>query len=210
MMTAPLHDALAQVRQLQEMVLQKRQFMGYSGWARISSGTLALTAAAVLDSPWVPRDPASHLRGWVLVLALTGIINYACLIYWFLFDADVRRNPRMLKPAVDALPALLIGGVLTVALVHARHYDLLFGVWMCLYGLAQVSYRLSLPAGIYGVGLCYIACGTACLLAPGATFLHPWPMGLVFFLGELAGGLLLIQRHAALHAGPPPQPERTS
>jgi len=31
----------------------------------------------------------------------------------------------------------------------------------------------------------------AWLLLPQASFMNPWPMGLVFFLGEWAGGLLL-------------------
>jgi len=39
--------------------------------------------------------------------------------------------------------------------------------------------------------LFYQAAGIACLLAPGITFLNPWPMGLVFFAGETAGGWIL-------------------
>jgi hypothetical protein len=189
-----IHDALSQVRRLQELILNKRQFMGYSGKARIASGGLALVGAWVLSRGIIPATPEAHLAAWGVILAGAVLLNYSCLAYWFFFDDHVRRNPIMLKPALDALPALAVGGAVTVALILARQFDLLFGVWMSLYGLAQVAYRQSLPGGIYLVGLCYIACGAAYLVFQGASFLNPWPMGVMFFLGELAGGLILIHQ----------------
>jgi hypothetical protein len=120
------------------------------------------------------------------------LLNYGSLLYWFLFDREVRRNPIMLKPAVDAIPALAVGGVLTLAIITADKYDLLFGTWMCLYGLAQVAYRQSLPKGIYLVGIGYILCGTYCLLCTSISFCNPWPMGTVFLVGEIAGGTVLM------------------
>jgi hypothetical protein len=108
----------------------------------------------------------------------------------------VRRDRAMIKPAVDAVPALAVGGLLSLAAIRVGQYDLLFGIWMCLYGLAQVAYRQSLPAGIYMVGLCYIVCGSCCLLSPAVRFLDPWPMGGVFFAGEIAGGAVLIMNKA--------------
>ena len=45
--------------------------------------------------------------------------------------------------------------------------------------------------GIIAVGLFYQVAGIVCLLAPGISFLNPWPMGLVFFAGESVGGWIL-------------------
>ncbi|HBA84985.1 MAG TPA: hypothetical protein DCZ95_12895 [Verrucomicrobia bacterium] len=194
MIASHIHDALSQVRRLQELILNKRQFMGYSGKARIASGVLALAGAGALSRGIVPATPEAHLIAWGIILAGAVVLNYSCLAYWFFFDDHVRRNPIMLKPALDAIPALAVGAALTVALVLARQFDLLFGVWMCLYGLAQAAYRQSLPGGIYLVGLCYILCGAAYLVFSGVSFLNPWPMGLMFFLGELAGGWTLIHQ----------------
>ena len=186
-----IHDALAQVRKLQEFILEKRLFRGYSGKARIASGCAAMLGAAVMDSKMVPMDPFAHLVGWAAVVAVGIAINYGCLLYWFLFNPEVRGNPVMLKPALDAVPALGVGGVFTVAIVLAGAWDLLPGMWMCMYGLAQVAYRQSLPGGIYFVGIGYILCGTGCLAIP-TSFLNPWPMGIVFLAGELAGGAVLV------------------
>jgi len=187
-----IHDALAQVRKLQEFLIEKRLFKGYSGTARIVSGSAALAGAAILSSGSVPSDAHAHLIGWGVVLAVGIVVNYGCLLYWFLFDPEVRRSAVMLKPALDAIPALGVGAVFTVALVAGQHFDQLFGAWMCCYGLAQVAYRRSLPQGIYHVGLGYLVCGAYFLLSPSVTFLNPWPMGIVFFAGELAGGLVLL------------------
>jgi len=187
-----IHDALDQVKTLRELILEKKHFRGYSGKARIISGLAALAGAVVLSHPRIPASPYSHLMGWGVILVVGLLLNYVAVLYWFLFDHDVRRNPMMLKPAIDAIPALAIGAVLSLALILAGQYDLLTGVWMCLYGLAQTAYRQSLPKGIYLVGLVYMICGAGLLVMP-QPFVNPWPMGVVFCVGEFAGGCILIK-----------------
>lgn len=195
MIASHIHDAIAQVRRLRRAILEKRRFRGYSGTARLLSGTVALAGAAVMASGCVRPDPLAHLAGWSVVLVLGVLLNYAALFYWFLFDREVRRNPGMLSPALDAIPALAVGALLSVAAIRLGQYDMLFGIWLCLYGLAQVAYRTSLPTGIYAVGICYLVAGAACLLVPSVSFLSPWPMGVAFFAGETAGGIVLIRDH---------------
>jgi hypothetical protein len=68
---------------------------------------------------------------------------------------------------------------------------LLPGVWMLCYGLVHMAYRRNLPRGVYAVGLFYLAAGAVCLLAPGVRLCDPRPMGMVFGVGEVAGGLAL-------------------
>ncbi len=189
-----IHDALAQVRRLQELVLCRRRFKGYSGGARMVSGAVALAGAAALGSPWVPHSAYAHLAGWGIILILGLAANYGALLYWFVFSPEVRRNISMLKPALDALPALAVGAALSTALILRESFDLLPGVWLALYGLAQVAYRQSLPRGIWLVGLGYLVCGGALLLMPAVTFVNPWPTAICFLVGEWTGGAVL--RHA--------------
>jgi hypothetical protein len=196
-MAAHIHDALAQVRRLQGLIIERHLFRGYSGKARLASGCVALAGAVVLSSGRVPATPSAHLAGWGVVLALGVAINYASLAYWFLFDPDVRRNPRMLAPALDAVPALAAGAALSAALVAAGRHELLFGAWLCLYGLAQTAYRRTLPPGIHSVGLGYVAAGMLLLLPGAADFMNPWPAALAFFAGETAGGLVLMRNRMA-------------
>ena len=97
-----------------------------------------------------------------------------------------------MKEATRSLTSLVVlGALLSVVLVLWGEYHALFGTWMCLFGLVHVPYRRSLPASNYMVGVFYIISGAVCMLHPGVTFVNPWPMGLVFFAGETAGGIVL-------------------
>ena len=63
-----IHQALAQVQELQQKVLEKQRFKGYSGRARAISGTLALLAAPIMASAYFPKTPqkARHRTSKVL------------------------------------------------------------------------------------------------------------------------------------------------
>ncbi len=192
-MKTPLHEALRQVRQLQQAILEKQRFKGYSGRARALSGCVALGAALLLDSPLVPPTVEAHLLTWAVVFALGLALNYGALVYWFWHDPEVGRDPRRLWPALEVVPSLLVGGVLTLALVDRQQYNLLFGLWMVVFGLTNFPSRQVLPRGLPWVGMYYIAFGAACLLLwPTLSFLQDsLVMGGVFFVGEFFGGLIL-------------------
>jgi hypothetical protein len=190
-----IHDALAQIRTLQQFLIERNIFKGYSGTARIVSGAVALAGAVAMAGNWFPSNPWFHLAGWTAVLTVGLAANYGALLCWFLSSREAARNPLALSPALDAIPALAVGAALSLALVIHGQFDLLFGTWMTLYGVAQMAYRNSLPRGVYEIGVFYIVCGAACLLTPGVQFTSPMPMGLVFFAGETAGGIILIRDH---------------
>jgi hypothetical protein len=190
MISNHIHDALRQVHTLQELIVARQKFRGYSGKARIVCGCTALTAAVIL-AKFAEDNINAHLIGWGIVLAISLAINYICLLTWFLSDQKVKSNPHLLKPAIDAVPALAVGAVISLTLILHQQYDLLPGVWMMLYGLAQVAYRNSLDTGIYVVGIAYIIAGATFILIPNLSFTNPWPMGITFFTGEICGGLIM-------------------
>jgi len=186
-----IHHALAQVRELQQKILEGQRFKGYSGRARAICGVAALAAAAFMSSSHYPDTTAAHALGWGCVALFGVLMNFGSLIHWFLFDPQVKRDIRRLKPTLDALPPILVGGVLTYLLLDNGLHQYLFGTWMCLFGLSNLASRHVLPRRIWLVGTYYIACGTLFLLFGGMTFTNPWPMGIVFFVGEWTGGLVI-------------------
>lgn len=191
-----IHHALEQVRDLQQKILEKQRFKGYSGRARAICGVAALIAAFIMSSS-LYDPPAGYVNrayalSWGLVALFGVMINFGALIHWFMFDPSVNRDIRRLKPTLDALPPILVGAVLTIVLLHSNLHQYLFGTWMCLFGLANLASRHVLPKRIWMVGTYYILCGTVCLLYASETaFTNPWPMGIVFFIGEWAGGIIL-------------------
>lgn len=186
-----IHDALAQVRRLQVLILEKRLFRGYSGIARMAGGLAVLAGALIMSAPGFPATPFAHLLGWGVVLVAGLAINYGALFYWFALIVAARGSPREFRPAFDAVPPLAVGAGLSLALILHGEYDLLFGTWMCLYGIAHLPYRHSLPFANYVIGLCYLLCGAIMLVWPGVSFTNPIPMGIVFGTGELIGGVVL-------------------
>lgn len=190
MKLADVEHALEQVRSLQELCLIKQRFYGYSGKARVAGGFLSLVCALLIwqlagDNPW------RHLLGWGILLVGGLLVNYVALGIWFLNDPEVKRDPGRLKPAFEALPALAAGAVLTTAFVMHEQWQFLMPTWMLCYGLTNLASRHFLDRTMGWVGVFYLAAGALVLLWPGHQFIRPWPMGLVFFVGELAGGLLL-------------------
>jgi hypothetical protein len=186
-----VQDALVQVRELQQSITNRLRFKGFSGPTRAVSGTVALVMAAIMYSPWFPASTEAHLVGWGSVFTVGFCLNAGALIYWFLSDPAVKRNVHRLSPVLDVLAPLAVGGILTATLILHGMHRYLFGTWMCMFGLINLVSRHVLPRSICLVGLFYIGCGGVWLLAPGVSFLNPWPMGLVFFAGEWAGGIIL-------------------
>lgn len=186
-----IHDALNQVRDIRQIVLEGQRFKGYSRWARALSGSLALLAAFVMASAWFPKTATAHLYGWGVVFGAGLFLNYGALGYKFLFASQTRQQVRTLRPTLNAFPSLFVGGVLTFTLIRIGAFDLLFGMWMCLYGVMSLAARQGLPRLYWIVGMFYIGCGTGYLLSPEPSFLNPYPMGLVFFAGECLGGFLI-------------------
>ncbi len=111
MIASHVHDALDQVRRLQSLVMERKNFRGYSGRGRIFGGLAALCGAVVMSLPGVlAASDNARLAGWGVVLALGLLLNYGSLIHWFLYSPEARRSLDRLVPAFDALPALGMGG----------------------------------------------------------------------------------------------------
>jgi hypothetical protein len=186
-----VHDALRQVRELQQKILQKQRFKGYSGRARAISGTFALITAAIVASPYWPATAAAHLTAWGTLFVVAFLLNFGAITYWFLRDPRTKREIRRLKPILDTLPPLCVGAILTIALARHQMYSWLFPVWMTLFGLANLASRHALPPAISIIGCFYVIAGSALLLVGPVSFLNPWPMGIIFFAGEWMGGIVL-------------------
>lgn len=191
MTPSPINEALHMVQQVRRSLAHKEPFKGWSGPIRILCGTLAVFVAAVLHLEWIPRTVFWHVVSWGCLFAVAMLLNLGALFHWFANDEKTGRDVRRLRPLLDVFLPLLVGAVLTFALITHRQFDYLFGVWMCMFGLTNLASHYVLPGPILLVGLFYVLAGCICLLMPGMNFLDPWPMGWVFFGGEWAGGLVL-------------------
>jgi hypothetical protein len=196
----PIHDALTTVRTLRRSLLSTERFKGWSGPTRVLSGTIALLASLMLTYLWTDASVREQLFVWAGVFTAAVVLNVGALLYWFTHDRLIQRDVTRLKPILDVIPPLAVGALFTLFLLLRRDVEPLFGVWMCMFGLTNLASRYVLPGAIALVGLFYVMAGALCLLLPGLSFSQPLAMGVVFCVGEWAGGGILYlddRRYAA-------------
>ena len=184
-----IKQAIQEVRHLRRNILEKQLFKGYSGRARAIGGTVALGAAMGASLLPVEMGYQSMFLMWGGVFLCAILVNYGALGVWLLKDKNHRKTD--LSIVYAALPVWIVGGLLTLSLWRQFQYDLMYGCWMSLFGLAQAINRPRLPRRMVWVGTWYIACGALCLAFPGGLFMMPLVMGLVFFVGEFAAGMIM-------------------
>jgi hypothetical protein len=119
-----------------------------------------------------PNNGWTFVLFWGAVLLITGAANT-----WFLAREARRRGGAFLSPgmrkALGALfPALLAGGVFTIALAYRGMFRWLPMVWMVFYGLALLSAAQFSPRAIPRLGWAFLFSGlvtTALLFGPFET-----------------------------------------
>jgi hypothetical protein len=185
-----LDRALTDISMIREQLAQGTEFQGYAPATVAATGVLALLVAAV-QSLWLPESTTNmHLfiAVWVGTAALCVLITAV---------ETVRRSrrahggfaPVMLQSAVEQfLPAIVAGGLLTVALLQVAPANLWMipGLWHIVFSLGVFASRRFLPRTIFWVGVWYLACGLSCLaLAAPEHVNSPWAMGVPYGVGHL-------------------------
>lgn len=151
-------------------------------------GSVAILGCAVMS--FFSSSFTAQLIGWGIILMASLALNYGALLLWFVQLPERRRTVAEVSPVLDAVPPLAVGAVLSVALLLRGPPDLLFGSWMCFYGLAHTSSRKALPRENGFLGFYYLVCGAFFLLWSGISFTNPLPAGIVFLIGEWVGGAI--------------------
>ena len=186
-----LFEALADVKELRRRILDRQLFFGYSGWTRIAGGFVAIIGAFLLSRDWVPAMPWAHIIGWGAICAISAIANFSAVFHWWKSQAI---ELIQLRPVLDLLAPFIVGALLTFCILYRQDFELLFPIWMWVFGLMNISSRHSMPQAMVFVGWFYIFAGAICAFRmDNNSFLHPWPMGITFFIGEIAGGSVFIK-----------------
>lgn len=188
--TVKLDDhAVADLRFIRCAMERAGAFTAVPGWGGIAMGVTALAAAFLAAGQ---PTPGRWLAVWLVAALLAAAIGLWTMI---------RKARRLEVPLVTGagrkfvlglLPPILVGAILTAALVDAGAGSLVPAVWLLLYGTGIVA------AGAFSVpvvplqGLAFLILGVAALLAPAAGDLL---LGLGFGVVNLVFGLVIAVRH---------------
>jgi hypothetical protein len=185
-----LNRALTDISVIREQLARGTEFRGYGPAALAATGILALIVA-VAQGLWL-KDPAAHVHLYVWLWVATAAVSVIVI-----GTETIQRSRRahgdlavpMLQSAVEQfLPAIVAGGLLTVALLQVAPQSLwmLPGLWQVVFSLGVFASCRFLPRPMFIVGVWYLACGLGCLaLVPSEQRLSPWVMGVPYGVGQL-------------------------
>lgn len=182
--------ALDNLRFIRDTMERAGTFTAISGWGIAAVGVVALIAALVARM----RPTVEWRVGtWVATAA-------ACIALSMVATARKARRSEVSmvsgpaqKLALAFSPAMIVGALLTAALLRIGANDLLPGVWLLLYGTAVVAGGAFSVRIIPVMGLCFIILGAAALFAPPS--LGEWLMVGGFGLVHVVFGIRIARRH---------------
>ena len=182
--------ALDNLRFIRDTMERAGTFTAISGW-----GIAAVGAVAMLAAPVALARPAVEWRvgTWVA----TAVVCIA-LSLWATARKARRSELSMVsgpaqKLALAFSPAMLVGALLTAALLRIGANDLLPGVWLLLYGTAVVAGGAFSVRIIPVMGICFMTLGAAALFAPPSV--GEWLMVVGFGLVHVVFGIQIARRH---------------
>jgi hypothetical protein len=159
-----LHDrAINDISFIRRTMERATPFTAVPGWGGVAMGVTALAAALAAAE----RPPDHSWVGiWLGAAALALLIGGGAM-----HTKASRAGTSVLSASgrrfvLSYVPPLLVGVLLTVALVRAGQIDALPGTWLLLYGTGVVT------GGAYSVrvvplmGLCFMGLGALALFAP--------------------------------------------
>jgi hypothetical protein len=187
-----LERALLDIAEVRERLAVTQTFKGYSGAAAAFSGILALIAGGV-QAKIVPAPSDAHgmriyFAIWLVCCAASVIVNYGAIAHWFASDVSIRDRWQTRTVGLSILPALVVGGALSFALIRAEQGALLPGLWYCCYGAGLFASRTMIPRAVVPMAAIFLLAGIGLLFAPPEIALAWWVMPLGFGAMQLAIG----------------------
>ena len=182
--------ALDNLRFIRDTMERAGTFTAISGWGIAAVGAVAMVAALVARA-----RPAVEWRigTWLTTAAVCIALSLAATARKARrTDLSMVSGPAQ-KLALAFSPAMVVGALLTAALLRIGANDLLPGVWLLLYGTAVVAGGAFSVRIIPVMGVCFMTLGAAALFAPPAV--GEWLMVSGFGLVHVVFGIQIARRH---------------
>lgn len=192
-----LERALADIAEVRERLGHMQRFRGYSGIAAMASGAFALIAGA-LQALLVPHVLTAHqghlyFALWFVCCAASVLVNYGAIAHWYVNDATARDKWQTATVGLSMIPALVLGAVLSFALLRANLFAFLPGVWYGCYGVGLFASRTMVPRAVVPIAAAFMVAGMGLLFAAPLVALQWWVLPAGFGIGQLAIGLIIMR-----------------
>lgn len=191
-----IQRALSDLEEVRERLLRVQRFEGYSAPAAVASGLVAILAGFVqlqmVPFPTTPAALGRYVLIWITCLAVALALNYGAVAIWVLGNRGPGARSRFRSAARSIAPAVLLGGLLTIALIDRSDYALLPGTWFALYSIGLFASRDAIPPATLPITIGFGILAALFLVSPLRNVaLAWWVMPLGFGLGQIAIGSLI-------------------
>jgi hypothetical protein len=161
-----LHDrAMDNLRFIREAMERATSFTAVPGRGQVCIGLTALGATAIAARQ-------AEFAGWLTVWMIEFCVSLVIAGWAMWRKARAADTPLLSRPfrklAVNFLPPMLVGGLLTIALSRENLTGLLPGVWLLLYGAGVVTGGAFSVRPVPFMGLCFMLLGAGALFCPPA------------------------------------------
>lgn len=197
-----IEQALSDLAEVRDRLVRVQRFEGYSALAAAASGIGALAAGYVqLRTAALPTSPDAlqrYVAIWLSCLAVALVLNYGAVAIWVLRHRGPAAASGFRTAARSIAPSIVLGGLMTVALIDRHAYDLLPGTWFAFYSLGLFASRHVIPRATFAVTLGFAALAALFLVSPlQQVALAWWVMPAGFGIGQIAVGALIWREHSA-------------
>lgn len=208
-MAAPRHDPPAlHDRALQDLVFIRRTMEGAASFTDVPGwGLVAVGIAALIFAPLADRQPTAErwLAVWIAAAAVGALVGGFAMLRKMRQRVGAEGALLLSIPARKFLlsfwPAILVGALLTVALVDPFTPGiepgvvsrLLPGLWLLLYGLGVTTAGAFSIRAVPLMGIGFIALGAIALLVPVLD--GDLMMALGFGVLQVVFGVRIARRH---------------
>jgi hypothetical protein len=178
------------LRFIRETMDRSATFSAVPGVGGMAMGAVGLAAAVAAARETTPA-------GWLLVWLAIAPVAAGVGVFFLMRKAratDVALGHGAGRRfALALVPPLLAGAALTVALVRARAFGVLPGLWLLVYGIAVLAAGAHSVPAVRVFGMALLALGFVSLAAPfpAANAL----LGAGFGLGHIVTGAVVARRH---------------
>lgn len=187
-----LERALLDIAEVRDRLAITQRFKGYSAGAAALSGLFAAVAgivqARLVPFPGNGHEDRVYVAIWITCCAAAVLVNYGAIAHWTVSDASARDRWQTRTVGVSILPALVLGGALSFALLAVKQVSLLPGIWFGCYGVGLFASRTMVPRGVVPVAALFLFAGIALVFAPARFALSWWVLPVGFGLGQIAIG----------------------
>lgn len=191
-----LERAISDLEEVRDRLAAVQRFEGYSAPAAAASGLAAIVAGLVQLQlePFPNTSEGFHryVAVWMTCLVAGLALNYGAVAIWAWKHRGPGAVSRFRSAARSIAPSVVLGGLLTAALIAHDMYSLLPGAWFALYSIGLFASRGAIPESAMAVTLGFAVLAAIFLLSPAqGVALSWWVMPLAFGTGQIAIGALV-------------------